>query len=247
MKERFKILKKELNKLIIEKRKVFNNKTQIIIDENNFNTKIDTNKKTKKNNNDIFYFLDLKCNILDNTLKKLSILLQNQFNQNNKEDNDYINSIKETKAKIKKELIKEEKNMENNFQNIKLGYNNYIQNYNINNEIINKKENNLDNDNYQTKLGQIINLLDKTKKKEENNLNKIKKELNEKIDKINKEIKNEKMKLNFGNNLQIKKYFDNIKNELDKGKSYEYLKRNEYKEIINSILNDILMKIEIEK
>ena len=40
---------------------------------------------------------------------------------------------------------------------------------------------------------------------------------------------------------------DYINNELDKGKSYEYLKRNEYKETINSILNDILMKIEIEK
>ena len=68
-----------------------------------------------------------------------------------------------------------------------------------------------------------------------------------KIEKINLEIKNEKNKINMWNNPQIKKYFENINNELDKGKSYEYLKRNEYKETINSILNDILMKIEIEK
>ena len=53
--------------------------------------------------------------------------------------------------------------------------------------------------------------------------------------------------MNFIDNNQIKKCLDNINNELDKGKSYEYLKRNEYKETINSILNDILMKLEIEK
>ena len=239
MKERFKILKKELNILIKEKNKLFNNKPQIIPENN-----------TVKKSNDIFYFLDHKCNILNNTLKKLSIILQNQYNENNNEDNYYISNLNSTKEKIKNELKKEEKKMEIELKKIKLDYNNYIQNFNNNNEITYKEENNidnLDNDNNQMKLGKIINSLDKTKKKEEKNFLKVKWELNGKIDEIKKEIKNEGNKINFGNNTQIKKYFDNIHNELDKGKSYEYLKRNEYKEIINSILNDILMKIEIEK
>ena len=64
---------------------------------------------------------------------------------------------------------------------------------------------------------------------------------------MNNEIKSERNKLNNINNNKIQKILDNINNELDKGKSYEYLKRNEYKETINSILNDILMKLEIEK
>ena len=135
--------------------------------------------------------------------------------------------------------------MENNLQKIKLEYNNYIQNFtsdNNNDQI--KDEKGLDNNN---KIKLVINFLDKSKKKEENNFNKIKKDMKGKIEKINLEIKNERNKINMWNNPQIKKYFENINNELDKGKSYEYLKRNEYKETINSILNDILMKIEIEK
>ena len=51
----------------------------------------------------------------------------------------------------------------------------------------------------------------------------------------------------FINNPKIKKSFDNINKESDKGKSYEYLERNEYKETINSILNDILAILELEK
>ena len=68
-------------------------------------------------------------------------------------------------------------------------------------------------------------------KKKQNNFIKIK-DLNSKIEKINIELKNERK---------------NINKESNKSKSYEYLKRNEYKEIINSILNDILAILELEK
>ena len=212
MKERFKILKKELNKLIKEKRKVFNNNNmnelQIIEkEEKNFDT------KEKNKNNDIFYFLELKYNTLNNALKKLSILLQNQINENNNDDN-YIEYIKDTKENVKNELFNYEKNLENNLQNI---YNNYIENFNLgnNNEKI-KEENNSENNN---KIKSVINLLDKSKKKEENNFIKIKKDMNGKIEKINLEIKNERNKINIWNNPNIKKYFENINNEIDKGKS----------------------------
>ena len=83
-------------------------------------------------------------------------------------------------------------------------------------------------------------------KKKQNNFIKIK-DLNSKIEKINIELQNESKNINIINNPKIKKSFDNINNELDKGKSYEYLKRNEYKETINSILNDILAILELEK
>ena len=83
-------------------------------------------------------------------------------------------------------------------------------------------------------------------KKEENNLNYINKEINGKLTKFNKELKNERNNLNLINNNRIKKNIDNINNELDKGKSREYLKRNEFKELIKSILNDILIKLNIE-
>ena len=52
--------------------------------------------------------------------------------------------------------------------------------------------------------------------------------------------------MNLFNKNRIKKNIDNINNELDKGKSREYLKRNEFKELIKSILNDILIKLNIE-
>ena len=83
-------------------------------------------------------------------------------------------------------------------------------------------------------------------KKKQNNFIKIK-DLNSKIEKINIELKNERKNINIINNPKIKKSFDNINKESVKGKSYEYLKRNEYKEIINSILNDILAILELEK
>ena len=246
MRERFKTLKKELNDLIKEKRKLFNNKTGLIKEEKN-DLNIELNKKT--NGIDIFHFLDLKHNILNDTLKKLTIILQNQISENNKEETNYIKYIKNIKNNVKRELLNDDKNLENELHNIKMEYNNYIQNYNNYNGDykVNQGENYLDNDNISANIGQLINLLDKNKRKEENNIAKIKKELNLKLDKINKEIKNDRNKLNFIDNNQIKKCLDNINNELDKGKSYEYLKRNEYKETINSILNDILMKLEIEK
>ena len=242
MKERFKILKKELNILIKEKKKVFKNK---IIEEEKVDINSETDK-TKDKSKDRFYFLDLKYNILNDTLKKLSSLIQNEINENSEEMNNCINKIKENKNNLKKEMAKDESNIEKNLENIKMEYNNYIQSHNTNDNIpANKEENNLDKN--ENKLGQIINFLDKSKKKEENNYIKLKKDLNEKIVKINNEIKSERNKLNNINNNKINKSFDNINNELDKGKSYEYLKRNEYKETINSILNDILMKLEIEK
>ena len=246
MRERFKTLKKELNDLIKEKRKLFNNKTGLIKEEKN-DLNIELNKKT--NGIDIFHFLDLKHNILNDTLKKLTIILQNQISENNKEETNYIKYIKNIKNNVKRELLNDDKNLENELHNIKMEYNNYMQNYiNYNGDYkVNQGENYLDNDNISANIGQLINLLDKNKRKEENNIAKIKKELNLKLDKINKEIKNDRNKLNFIDNNQIKKCLDNINNELDKGKSYEYLKRNEYKETINSILNDILMKLEIEK
>ena len=246
MRERFKTLKKELNDLIKEKRKLFNNKTGLIKEEKN-DLNIELNKKT--NGIDIFHFLDLKHNILNDTLKKLTIILQNQISENNKEETNYIKYIKNIKNNVKRELLNDDKNLENELHNIKMEYNNYMQNYiNYNGDYkVNQGENYLDNDNISANIGQLINLLDKNKRKEENNIAKIKKELNLKFDKINKEIKNDRNKLNFIDNNQIKKCLDNINNELDKGKSYEYLKRNEYKETINSILNDILMKLEIEK
>ena len=246
MRERFKTLKKELNDLIKEKRKLFNNKTGLIKEEKN-DLNIELNKKT--NDIDIFHFLDLKHNILNDTLKKLTIILQNQISKNNKEETNYIKYIKNIKNNVKRELLNDDKNLENELHNIKMEYNNYMQNYiNYNGDYkVNQGENYLDNDNISANIGQLINLLDKNKRKEENNIAKIKKELNLKLDKINKEIKNDRNKLNFIDNNQIKKCLDNINNELDKGKSYEYLKRNEYKETINSILNDILMKLEIEK
>ena len=246
MRERFKTLKKELNDLIKEKRKLFNNKTGLIKEEKN-DLNIELNNKT--NDIDIFHFLELKHNILNDTLKKLTIILQNQISENNKEETNYIKYIKNIKNNVKRELLNDDKNLENELHNIKMEYNNYIQNYNNYNGDykVNQGENYLDNDNISANIGQLINLLDKNKRKEENNIAKIKKELNLKLDKINKEIKNDRNKLNFIDNNQIKKCLDNINNELDKGKSYEYLKRNEYKETINSILNDILMKLEIEK
>ena len=244
MKERFKILKNELNILIKEKKKVFKNK--IIEEEEKVDINSDPNK-TKDKNKDIFYFLDLKYNILNDTLKKLSLLIQNEISENNEEMNNCINKIKENKNNIKKELTNDENNIENNLKNIKTEHSNYIQSNNKNNNIsVNQEGNNLDKS--ENKLGQLVNFLDKSKKIEENIYKNIKKDLNERILKINNEIKSERNKINnINNNNKIQKIFDNINNELDKGKSYEYLKRNEYKETINSILNDILMKLEIEK
>ena len=95
-------------------------------------------------------------------------------------------------------------------------------------------------------IDEIYNKINKMQKKEENNLNYINKEINGKLTKYNKELKNERNNLNLINNNRIKKNIDNINNELDKGKSREYLKRNEFKELIKSILNDILIKLNIE-
>ena len=80
-------------------------------------------------------------------------------------------------------------------------------------------------------------------KKEENNFTKIKKDLNSKIEKKILELKKERKNINIINNPKIKKSFDNINDESDKGKSFEFLKRNEYKETVNSIWNDILAKL----
>ena len=177
------------------------------------------------------------------------MVIQNQINENNDEINNFTKFIKDTKSNVKKELSKDEKNIENSLQNIKLEYNNYIQNNNNikENPKINQEEMEYNYDKEKTKLGELINLLDTLNKKEENNFINIKKDLNSKIEKINIELKNERKNINIINNPKIKKSFDNINNELDKGKSYEYLKRNEYKETINSILNDILAKLELEK
>ena len=90
-------------------------------------------------------------------------------------------------------------------------------------------------------------MLDISKKRDENNLMKIKKNLKENTIEIRKEINDEKNRANFLGDDTIKKYLYNINNELDKGKSFEYLKRNEYKETINSILNDILLKLGMDK
>ena len=246
MKERFKTLKSELDKLIKEKRRLFNNKTKL-----KKNVKLDLNIESKSNkenikNNDDFYFLELKYNILSDTLKKLSIAAKKELEEDYNIDY-YKKYIKEIKNKVNKELIQDEQNLEKNLNNIELEYNNYIQKNNNEKENMNKGENNSSDDNYKIKLGEIINFLDKNKEKEESDLIKIKKELNNKIEIIKKEIKNESNNTNFLENNKIKKLIDYINNELDKGKSYEYLKRNEFKETINSILNDILMKLEMEK
>jgi hypothetical protein len=248
MKGRFKFLKTELDKLIKEKRKIFKNK---LLPEETKETNIDLKQpieKKEKNekNKDLFHFLNLKYNILNNTLKKLSLLIQNEIEENKDEMNNYLKCIKDNKNTIKKDLSKEEKNIENNLEKIKSNYDSYIQNNtSINKSQNNNKENNTDEN--KIKLGKIINILDKSKKRDDNNFNQIKKDLKEKTNEINKEINDEKNKANFINNTLIKKYLYNINNELDKGKSYEYLKRNEYKETINSILNDILLKLGMEK
>ena len=246
MKERFKTLKSELDKLIKEKRRLFNNKTKLTK-----NMKLDLNKESYSNkennkNNDDFYFLALKYNILSDTLKKLSVAAKKELEEDYNIDY-YKKYIKEIKNKVNKELIQDEQNLEKNLNNIELEYNNYIQKNNNKKENVIQGENNSNNDNYKIKLGEIINFLDKNKEKEESDLIKIKKELNNKIEIIKKEIKNESNNTNFLENNKIKKLIDYINNELDKGKSYEYLKRNEFKETINSILNDILMKLEMEK
>ena len=246
MKERFKTLKSELDKLIKEKRRLFNNKTKL-----KKNVKLDLNIESNSNkenikNNDDFYFLELKYNILSDTLKKLSKAAKKELEEDYNIEY-YKKYIKEIKNKVNKELIQDEQNLEKNLNNIELEYNNYIQKNNNEKENMNKGENNSSDDNYKIKLGEIINFLDKNKEKEENDLIKIKKELNSKIEIIKKEIKNESNNANFLENNKIKKLIDYINNELDKGKSYEYLKRNEFKETINSILNDILMKLEMEK
>ena len=75
----------------------------------------------------------------------------------------------------------------------------------------------------------------KLNKNEENNFTKIKKDLNSKIEKKILELKKERKNINIISNPKIKKSFDNINNESDKGKSFEFLKRNEYKETVNSI------------
>ena len=242
MKGRFKILKTEFDKLIKEKRKIL--KKELITEEKK-DINIELNQ-TKENDKDIFHFLNLKYNILNNTLKKLCFLIQNEIEENKDESNNYLKYMKDSKNCIKNELSNEEKNIENNLQKIKSDYDNYIQNNEtVNNPNNNEKENNLDEN--KIKLGQIINILDKSKKRDDNNFIQLRKDLKEKTNEINKEIKNEKNKINFINNNNIKKYLYNINNELDKGKSYEYLKRNEYKETINSILNDILLKLGMEK
>ena len=246
MKERFKTLKSELDKLIKEKRRLFNNKTKL-----KKNVKLDLNIESNSNkenikNNDDFYFLELKYNILSDTLKKLSIAAKKELEEDYNIEY-YKKYIKEIKNKVNKELIQDEQNLEKNLNNIELEYNNYKQKNNNKKENVIQGENNSNNDNYKIKLGEIINFLDKNKEKEESDLIKIKKELNNKIEIIKKEIKNESNNTNFLENNKIKKLIDYINNELDKGKSYEYLKRNEFKETINSILNDILMKLEMEK
>ena len=242
MKGRFKILKTEFDKLIKEKRKIL--KKELITEEKK-DINIELNQ-TKENDKDIFHFLNLKYNILNNTLKKLCFLIQNEIEENKDESNNYLKYMKDSKNCIKNELSNEEKNIENNLQKIKSDYGNYIQNNEtVNNPKINEEENNLDEN--KIKLGQIINILDKSNKRDDNNFIQLRKDLKEKTNEINKEIKNEKNKINFINNNNIKKYLYNINNELDKGKSYEYLKRNEYKETINSILNDILLKLGMEK
>ena len=242
MKGRFKILKTEFDKLIKEKRKIL--KKELITEEKK-DINIELNQ-TKENDKDIFHFLNLKYNILNNTLKKLCFLIQNEIEENKDESNNYLKYMKDSKNCIKNELSNEEKNIENNLQKIKSDYDNYIQNNKtVNNPKINEQENNLDEN--KIKLGQIINILDKSNKRDDNNFIQLRKDLKEKTNEINKEIKNEKNKINFINNNNIKKYLYNINNELDKGKSYEYLKRNEYKETINSILNDILLKLGMEK
>ena len=246
MKERFKTLKSELDKLIKEKRRLFNNKTKLTKNVKlDLNIESNSNKENNKNNDD-FYFLELKYNILSDTLKKLSIAAKKELEEDYNIDY-YKKYIKEIKNKVNKELIQDEQNLEKNLNNIELEYNNYIQKNNNEKENMNKGENNSSDDNYKIKLGEIINFLDKNKEKEESDLIKIKKELNNKIEIIKKEIKNESNNTNFLENNKIKKLIDYINNELDKGKSYEYLKRNEFKETINSILNDILMKLEMEK
>jgi len=245
MKGRFKFLKTELDKLIKEKRKLFKNK---LIPEENKETNIAFKQPIEKNekNKDIFHFLNLKYNILNNTLKKLSFLIQNETEENKDEIYSYLKYIQDSKISIKKDLSKEEKNIENNLQKVKLNYDNYIQdNTCINNPQNDNQENNKDEN--KIKLGKIINILDKSKKRDDNNFIQIKKDLKEKISEIKKEMIEEKNKANFINNNSVKKYLYNINNELDKGKSYEYLKRNEYKETINSILNDILLKLGMEK
>ena len=246
MKERFKTLKSELDKLIKEKRRLFNNKTKLKKNVKlDLNIESNSNKENNKNNDD-FYFLELKYNILSDTLKKLSIAAKKELEEDYNIDY-YKKYIKEIKNKVNKELIQDEQNLEKNLNNIELEYNNYIQKNNNKKENVIQGENNSNNDNYKIKLGEIINFLDKNKEKEESDLIKIKKELNSKIEIIKKEIKNESNNTNFLENNKIKKLIDYINNELDKGKSYEYLKRNEFKETINSILNDILMKLEMEK
>ena len=242
MKGRFKILKTEFDKLIKEKRKIL--KKELITEEKK-DINIELNQ-IKEKDKDIFHFLNLKYNILNNTLKKLCFLIQNEIEENKDESNNYLKNIQDSKNCIKNELSIEEKNIEDNLQKIKSDYDNYIQNNKtVNNPKINGQENNLDEN--KIKLGQIINILDKSNKRDDNNFIQLRKDLKEKTNEINKEIKSEKNKINFINNNNIKKYLYNINNELDKGKSYEYLKRNEYKETINSILNDILLKLGMEK
>ena len=242
MKGRFKILKTEFDKLIKEKRKIL--KKELITEEKK-DINIELNQ-IKEKDKDIFHFLNLKYNILNNTLKKLCFLIQNEIEENKDESNNYLKNIQDSKNCIKNELSNEEKNIEDNLQKIKSDYDNYIQNNKtVNNPKINEQENNLDEN--KIKLGQIINILDKSNKRDDNNFIQLRKDLKEKTNEINKEIKSEKNKINFINNNNIKKYLNNINNELDKGKSYEYLKRNEYKETINSILNDILLKLGMEK
>ena len=253
MKERFIKLKIELNKLAKVKKEIFYNKVnkkQLIEEEKSGGKSLLPNNESNENNNkDHFYYLNLKFNILNNTLRKLTLIIQNQINENNDEINNFTKFIKDTKSNVKKELSKDEKNIENSLQHIKLEYNNYIQNNNNikENPKIKLEETEYNYDKEKTKLGELINLLDTLNKKEENNFINIKKDLNSKIEKINIELKNERKNINIINNPKVKKSFDNINNELDKGKSYEYLKRNEYKETINSILNDILAKLELEK
>ena len=108
MKERFKILKNELNILIREKRRLFKNKSKLI-NSKNLELNLDSlPKKENDKNNDNFYFLDLKHNILSDTLKKLTLAVKRELDEDNNIEY-YKKYIKEIKNKVKKELIEDEK------------------------------------------------------------------------------------------------------------------------------------------
>ena len=188
--------------------------------------------------------LNLKFNILRDTLEKLNLLIEDDISKEINETNNFVETINNYKENFEQELISDNMQIEQNLRLIKNEYNN-IQLSNENDLLVKELLSELTLET-QMQIPKIIKQVNQEIDTQQNTFNDINIKIKEQNNLIYEEI-NEEKKCVEENFLEFIKKIQNIKSEIKQFKKEEDQEREQYKNSLNEMLSDTIIKLKNER